>query len=108
MTSAFDIDPRPLGLHLRAVDEHWREPSNSRALGVAEAVSAYTRRQQQEAQALFSLAMRQRRQSHEYRQWAREYAEKGDPEKAERWQAEADKYLRNARWHLARARSKGL
>lgn len=88
---------------------YWREPGNSNALGIAQALGAVSaerqRRELDEAKAFLSLALAQRRQSHVYRQWA---LEEDKPDRAEHYRNEADRYIRNARWHLSLARARGI
>ncbi|MGV8950119.1 MAG: hypothetical protein ACOH2M_03375 [Cypionkella sp.] len=54
--------------------------------------------------ALISLALTQRRLSHGYRQWAREDERAGRLASYRTNIAEANRLVRDARWHLQRAR----
>lgn len=55
--------------------------------------------------ALLSLALTQRRLSHEYRAWAREDEAAGRLDAYRRNSAEARRLRNDARWHLQRANS---
>lgn len=105
MTSAFNIDPRPLGLHLRPV-KHWREPSSSKALGIALSVQSVlaAERRADERDAFISLALTQRRLSWVYRKWALESEAEGNLDAYRRYAREARRLWRDAREHLAIAR----
>lgn len=55
--------------------------------------------------ALVSLALTQRRLSHDYRAWAREDEAAGRLDEYRRNSAEARRLRNDARWHLQRAKS---
>lgn len=58
----------------------------------------------QEAQNMRSLALQLRRNSHQYRQWSREAAAKGQTVAAETFANRASRYAADALWYFRRSR----